>query len=419
LPTGQGDITNPNAWADLVGNYVPPTEFNNLNVQGGIGYPNNGDGRYWWSGDASSVTGGAIAFIGNPAFLTGNGILVWQIVQAATDGSAPELQYSQDGGATWTTVPNFGTAGTLQSALLESGSTAVALTGKTGFAVQVLNNGGTANPSATPWKVAVAIVRDQYSVVPWNATDIWDPRSYNAQAADLPNYQTLDALRQRLMYRLGFGNQVANPPPAVQQLLYGFLFDAQQALYRAWPALHTRRFFRWKIVPGIRFYSLKDNDEDVIAGFSMDQYKTIEWAGIQDNRGVWYPLEEGIAPQLYTMIQKPWRPARYEIRQAIELYPAPDQTYWLWIKGHFGLSSFVNPTDKPTIDDQLVYLQALADAKAHYGQPDSQLVQKQADNRLKRLVGATHGTNKYIPGATPVPPAVRPTLIQYQDNQQA
>jgi hypothetical protein len=117
------------------------------------------------------------------------------------------------------------------------------------------------------------------------------------------------------------------------------------------------------------------------------------------------------------MINKPWRPARYEIRQAIEVYPAPDQTYWMWMKGHFGLTSFTLDTQTSTLDAELVFLHALANAKAHYGQPDANNIEAQANAYRMELIAGTHQTASYIPGTVAVPPAVRPTLIQYQDNQ--
>jgi Concanavalin A-like lectin/glucanases superfamily len=202
-------------------------------------------------------------------------------------------------------------------------------------------------------------------------------------------------------------------PPNLAAVVNDFLNEGQIYLYRRYLQLHTKRFFRWKVNPGQRFYSLKDNDEDVLCNFTMDPLKSIEWVGIQDSRNVWYPLIQGIPPQLYTMITKPWRPARYDIRQAIELYPMPDQTYWLWIKGHFGLMSFVNDSDTTTIDCNLVFLHALANAKAHYGQPDAANIAAQANAYRAELIAGTHQTAHYLPGTIAVPPAVRPTLIQF------
>jgi|GEM_PF-2012837 len=205
-------------------------------------------------------------------------------------------------------------------------------------------------------------------------------------------------------------------PPNLVPLLNDFLFDSQSYLYRRYSQLHTRRMFRWKVNPMQRFYSLKDNDEDVLCNFQMDPMKQIEWAGIQDTNNVWYELIEGIEPQLYTMIDKPWRPARYEIRQCIELYPAPDQTYWLWMKAHFGLMSFSADTDSTTLDANLVFMHALANAKAHYNQPDANNIEAQANSYRKELIAGTHGTNRYIPATQQVPPAVRPTLVSYEGN---
>ena len=98
------------------------------------------------------------------------------------------------------------------------------------------------------------------------------------------------------MIRLGFSNQAANPPPGMAALINDFLSSGQTFLYRRYLQLHTKRFFRWKVNPGQRFYSLKDNDDDVLCNFLMDPMKQIEWAGIQDSRNVWYPLIRGIPP---------------------------------------------------------------------------------------------------------------------------
>ncbi len=199
-------------------------------------------------------------------------------------------------------------------------------------------------------------------------------------------------------------------------LVNDFLESAQTYLYRRYLQLHTKRLFRWKINPGQRFYSIKDSDENATEGVLMDYAKTVEWVGIQDSRNVWYPMIQGIPPQLYTMITKPWRPARYEIRGGIEIYPTPDQTYWLWIKGHFGLMPFSLDENSTTIDSELVFLHALANAKAHYGQPDASNVEAQANAYRAELVASTHQTAHYLPGTIAVPPAVRPTLIQFDAN---
>lgn len=371
------------------------------------------DGRYSWFGDAAGVTGGQIAFIGDPTDLINTVGLTWTILQRATDGSQPQLSYTTDG-TTFTTV-NLGSEGTFQQTINENGLIKVALTGATKLAFDVVSNGGTVTAGATPWVVTVAVTRNVNETLPWDSTNPFDPLAYNANPLDLNGQptDTLLGLRTRVMIRLGFSNQASNPPPGMAALINDFISSGQMYLWRKYQALQTRRFFRWKLIPNQRYYSLLDNDEDPEAGFHLDPLKTIEWAGIQDTRNVWYPLIEGVEPQLYTMIDKPWRPARYSIRQALEVYPAPDQTYFMWLRGHVSLRPLAQDTDKTTIDSEMVFLHALATAKAHYGQADANNIEALANDYRGQLTAASHGTKRYVPGTQQVPPAVRPTLIGF------
>ena len=420
---GQGDITDPESWIDENGN-IPPLQYNN--VPENTNYPNNGDGRYWFSVDAESTTGGPINFIGDPGAFIDSAVLQWSVVQLATDGSSLVLGYSLDGthyvnttiGPNQQQQPNFSN-GNVIIPLAPGGTAALQLY------VNVTATGGTPSTSANPWQVALAITRNINETLTWDNPNPYNPINYNGSIVDnvVPT-ATMAELQSRLMVRLGFSNQAANPPPGMAALTQDFLTSAQTYLYRRYMQLHTKRMFRWKVNPGQRFYSLKDADQDILAANNLgtaspqiDPAKRIEWAGIQDTRNVWYPLIQGIPPQLYTMLTKPWRPARYEIRSCIEIYPMPDQTYWLWFRAHFGLMSFVNPTDTTTIDCELVFLHALANAKSHYGQPDANNIEAQANAYRAELIAATHQTAHYIPGTIAVPPAVRPTLIQFQDNQ--
>jgi hypothetical protein len=341
-----------------------------------------------------TVLASSINFIGDVAELTQTAVLTWQIQKLSNDGSLPTITYSKDGGTTFTNIvlPNA-----LQA--LQSGAIDIPLAGATGLLVGVYYTGGTPSGTATNNTIAFAITRNSLEAPAWDFPRTFNPVSYNAQRLDVGTYasQTLAQLRVRLLIDLGFSNQAANPPPGMASFINNKLLGAQNYLYRRYTALHTIRYFRWQVIPGQRFYSLKDNDEDVLANYHMDPAKTIEWVGMQDSRNVWYPLIEGIPPQLYTMIDKPWRPARYAIRQAIELYPTPDQTYWLWMRAHFGLLSFSNDSDQTTIDSELVYLLALANAKAHYGQPDANNIASQANAYRGELIAGTHKTAHYIP----------------------
>lgn len=418
---GQGDITNPGAWEDA-NNNIPPLAFQNVPLT--VNFPLNGDGRYWFTPYSFAPNPPIQTFIGDPTFLTDTIALQSSIVQAATDGSFLFIAYSLDNGVTYIQQqlgPSLQSAPGSQNGpagkSLLSNQLVITLIGGAGLIIKVFTTGGTPNVNAKTWQVAIAITRNVNERIAWDYPNPFNPISYNCECTDdvVPT-ETLLQLRTDILVELGFASQVANPPPGMAALVNSWLNRGQKYLYRRYAQLHTRRMFRWKVNPGQRFYSLKDNDEDVLCNFQMDPMKQIEWAGIQDSRNVWYPLVEGIEPQLYTMIDKPWRPARYEIRQCIELYPAPDQTYWLWMKAHFGLMALVGDTDKTTIDATLLFLHTLSIAKAHYGKPDANNIQAMANAYRKELIAGTHGTKRYVPGSVTVPPAVRPTLIHFQGN---
>lgn len=218
--------------------------------------------------------------------------------------------------------------------------------------------------------------------------------SYNCECDDENDNKTLADLRADLMRRLGFGAQVANPPPGMADLLNSFLQGAQESLYRRYDVLRTERFFSWPLVEGVRLYDLPENQEECTK--RLDPRK-ITWAGV-DRDGVWYPLICGIPPELYSH-QVTGQPARYEIRQCIELWPTPDDSIGnLVIKGRFGLEPFTADGNQTTIDSHAVFLLALANAKAHYRQPDANNYVAQLETYMQNVVAGAHQTRRYIPG---------------------
>lgn len=219
-------------------------------------------------------------------------------------------------------------------------------------------------------------------------------RKINCDCDDANDNRTLLDLRGDLMRRLGFGERVANPPPGMTELLNSFLIGAQKLLYRRYEVLRTRRFFSWKLQEGVRFYDVDANGD--ICTKRLDPRK-VNWVGIERD-GIWYPLIDGIPPTLYTHDVGGF-PQRYEIRQCIELWPTPDSTpATLYVKGDFGLEPFAADTDKTTIDDELVFLLALANAKSHYRQPDASNYVQEMETYLRNMVSGTHQTRRYIPG---------------------
>jgi len=220
--------------------------------------------------------------------------------------------------------------------------------------------------------------------------------------------ETLAELRRDLLIRLGYAAQAANPPPGMVILLDSFLQRAQNFLYRRYRALQTERFYEWLMTEDERFYGIRDNDD--VCTKKMDAGR-VTWVGVEDLNGTWLELYRGIPPEFYTGVESSGLPARYEIRQCIEVFPAPAEAYTLRVKGHFGLERFTEDTDHCTIDSDLLFMWALANAKNHYGQPDGADIAAQAQTYLRDLIAETHGTTRYVPGASPTPAATRPYFV--------
>lgn len=327
--------------------------------------------------------------------------------------------------------------------------------------------------------------------------------NFNCECEGGPASKTLKGYRRDLLIRCGFAAVADNPPPGTPELMNAFLQDAQNFLYMKYPALHTRRFFRWTMEEGVRFYGMLENDDstrprvpvtfsaDVVntlvitwagydappagrgvffttpseddalpygllpdtmyyvvgvsggtsnialtpggtaltvalendtagvshgyaeirqAIFDLSPYKDIEGAWLVDLNGSWLPMTFGIPPVFYTTVTQPGLPVRLEIRQCIEVFPAPSAAYTLYIKGHFGLRPFELDGDKPTIDGTLVYLWALANALDYYGKPSAAGIAAQAREHLGSLTAGTHTGKRYVPGTRPLPPAIIPSV---------
>lgn len=190
-------------------------------------------------------------------------------------------------------------------------------------------------------------------------------------------------------------DHVQRRPPGVMAALTSILQEAQESLFRRYTALRTERAFRWPLVAGEQHYDLRDSVEDCLS--TLDPRK-VSWVGIERD-GQWSELRCGIPPEVYSYSQAGW-PSRYEIRDCIELWPVPDQDEgFLHIRGHFGLAPFSGDTDRPTVDDSLVMLLAIANAKAHYRQPDAQNYISQLETSLAGVVAGSHQTRRYVAGS--------------------
>lgn len=221
--------------------------------------------------------------------------------------------------------------------------------------------------------------------------------SYNCECAgeDGIQYRTLAEMRTDMLIGLGRGNQLANPGPGVSAIVDLHLRNAQKRLYQRCSWLLMERYFSWPVLAGVRLYGLAQNGESCEARLNPNKLTSV----VYERDGIYIPMRSGIPALMHSYDAITGLPQRYEIRQCIEVWPAPDITAgFLIVKGNFGLLPLVDDDDRASIDDMLICDLALASLKRHFRQPDAEDYVAYEETYLNNLVAGSHGTKRYVPG---------------------
>lgn len=224
---------------------------------------------------------------------------------------------------------------------------------------------------------------------------------------------TLADIRRDVIIGLGYAAQVDNPPPGMAALVDTWVKSSHKFLYRKYRALQTLRYYSWDMVVGQRLYGIKASRSSACT-ITLDPTR-IKGVWVEDLNGTFTPLVAGIPATFYTGIANTGIPCRYDIRQCVEVFPAPAGEYTLWMLAH-ALARFEEDDDISTIDSELVTQWALARGKGHYRQPDAKDVAAMALDYLRDLVKGTHLTKQYIPGTIDLPPETMPVFLPLQEN---
>lgn len=178
--------------------------------------------------------------------------------------------------------------------------------------------------------------------------------------------KTLAALLTELRVRLGFIYQ-GSSSQANDSILTSFLQEAVDIVVADLGIAFFKRVTTIKLSTGSRMYDWHDdvNDEDIDPRDLVALY-------IADGVDQRFQLIEGISEPMRTEVAKAMPTHFDRLNGQIELYPIPDRDYGLvvvWNSSHF---KFTEKTDRCPVNSRLVFLRALATAKAHYRMPDAQ-----------------------------------------------
>lgn len=202
-------------------------------------------------------------------------------------------------------------------------------------------------------------------------------------------YRTLETLRTNLLARLGMGGMGASGGANLTSI-DSFLQNGQAQLYRMQD---------WKHLIDYQDKTLGQDQNlldyptvGVMSGQTCARDKRVLKVETTYS-GQYLQLQEGIETEMWSTMDTQSSPARYERYAQLLIYPKANQTYTvrIWFVGDLG--RFTENDDPCTLDDEMVFLHALANAKAHYRQPDAPTYQGQLNTLLGALRGQSFGSN--------------------------
>lgn len=211
-------------------------------------------------------------------------------------------------------------------------------------------------------------------------------------------YRTLESLRVELLARLGMGGMGASGG-ANMALIDSFLRNGQAQLYRMQDWKHLKWYKDVTIGVG-------QNQIDYADDCSRDK-RILSIQTVYN--GQWRDLVEGINTADWNTMETQSFPSKFEKLAQILIYPKANAVYTIrqwYIKD---LGRFTQNTDPATLDDEMIFLHALANAKAHYRHPDAQTYQNQLNTLLASLRGQSMAS-VYRRDAVP-PPEARPAVV--------
>lgn len=202
-------------------------------------------------------------------------------------------------------------------------------------------------------------------------------------------YRTLEALRTELLARLGMGGMGASGG-ANATLVNSFLRNAQAQLYRMQDWRHLIDYQDKTL--GEEQNLLDYPTAGVMAGGTCARDQRILRLEVEYS-GQWTQLSEGIATEMWSTMDTLSVPLRYERFAQLMIYPKANQTYTVRVWFVADLGPFAENSDVATLDDEMILLHALANAKAHYRQPDAATYQGQLNTLLGSLRGQSFSSN--------------------------
>lgn len=221
-------------------------------------------------------------------------------------------------------------------------------------------------------------------------------------------YRTLGDLRSEILARLGMGGMGASGG-ANGTLIDSFLRNGQTQIYWLQDWKHLTDYF--DITTGVT-----QNLYDYPTGGVMDPS-----VGCARNKrvlrietvvnGQYQQIAEGISTAMFSTMDTQSPPVRYDRLKQILVYPKADAAYKMRVWFVSDLLPFTDTDHPATLDDEMVLLHALTNAKAHYRHPDAASYQGQLETLLGGIRGVSIGSNGVFRRGDPSQAQPRPAVV--------
>ncbi len=194
-------------------------------------------------------------------------------------------------------------------------------------------------------------------------------------------YRTLGELRSELLARVGMGAQGSSGTSQV--LLNSFLRNGQKQLYDAQDWKHLTEY-------ADKTLGVNQNEVDYPDACARDR-RVLRVETVYG--GQWRRLPEGIRTEDWSNMDTVGYPIRVDRLAQLLVYPKADQVYTIRFWYVRDLARFTQDADRADIDDEMILLHALTNAKAHYRHPDAQQYQGQLADLMSSLRGKSFNGN--------------------------
>lgn len=220
-------------------------------------------------------------------------------------------------------------------------------------------------------------------------------------------YRTLAELRAELLARLGMAAMGASGG-ANATLIDSFLRNGQAQLYRMQDWKHLIDYQDKTLGTSQNLLDYPNAGVMSTRGCSRDK-RILDVQTVYG--GQYRQVKEGISMDHWNTMDTLSYPARHERFAQILIYPKADTTYTVrfWFVGD--LDPFTEAADRATLDDEMIMLHALANAKAHYRQPDAATYQGQLNTLLASLRGQSFGSNGVYRRDDRPAPEAKPAVV--------